>query len=505
MTETSTFSHSNHKEFAAIDLGSNSFHMIIVRVVNGSMQVLSRLKQRVQLGSGLDENHHLSQEAIQRGVDCLALFAERLQGFAPEQVSVVATYTLRRAENSEEFLNAAKPVFPFPIRIISGAEEARLIYSGVSHTQPESGRKLVVDIGGGSTEMIIGEDFLPLLAESRHLGCVSFTKAFFADGKISEKQFRLAQKSALARIEDLAWEYRHLGWNSVLGSSGTIKAISQVIAENFSKDGLITPKNLQQVIDLLLKFNSVDKLKIAGLSEDRVGVFAAGVAILSAIFENYQIEQMRYSDGALREGVLYGLTENCPVDNVQERTVNSLIEHFWIDKAQALRVADLALLLANRYHCWQKADQKEELLNILLAAALLHETGIVVNHAGAHKHGAYILQNSELPGFDPMQQKLLATLIRFQTKSLKQLIFHQEYRYDDQDILALLIMLRLAVIINKSRQAAEKIENFTLLVDGAKWELIFDDGYLARNPLMQQDLLKEQQLLQMKGIELLAK
>ncbi|MFC0322995.1 exopolyphosphatase [Gallibacterium melopsittaci] len=507
MEESSTLSRSGTKEFAAIDLGSNSFHMLIVRVVNGSIQVLSRLKQRVQLGNGLDEKHNLSQEAIQRGVDCLALFAERLQGFSPEQVKVVATYTLRRAENSDEFLNAARQVFPFPIRIISGAEEAKLIYQGVAHTQPENGRKFVVDIGGGSTEMIIGEGFTPILAESRHMGCVSFTKTFFADGKISEKQFQLAQKTALSRIEDLSWEYRHLGWDDVLGSSGTIKAISQVIRENFNKDGIITAKALQQVIDLILKFDSIEKLKIAGLSEDRVNVFVAGVAILSAVFENYRIEKMRYSDGALREGVLYGFEEAFQVDNIRERTVDSLIEHYWIDKEQALRVADTAILFAKRYQRWQNNEQVEELQSILLAAALLHETGIVVNHSGAHKHAAYILQNSELPGFDPVQKQLLVTLIRFQMKSLKQLDLSKRRRYHSQDILALIIMLRLAIIINKSRRATEIVEKFALHINANlnKWELEFETGYLDRNPLTKSDLLVEKSILQAVAIDLTVK
>lgn len=504
MERIAALAYPSTKEFAAIDLGSNSFHMIIVREVNGSIQVLSKMKRRVQLGDGLDEKHHLSQNAIQRGVECLALFAERLQGFSIDQVNAVATYTLRRAENSDEFLQAAKKVFPFPIRIISGAEEAKLIYLGVSHTQPETGRKLVVDIGGGSTEMIIGEGFSPLLAESRHMGCVSFTKAFFADGKISEKQFYTAQKMALSRIEDLSWEYRYLGWNSVLGSSGTIKAISQVIAENFSADGIITPKTLQQVIALILKFDSFEKMKIAGLSEDRIGVFVAGVAILSAVFENYRIEQMRYSDGALREGVLYSFERHFQVDDIRERTVTSLIKHFWIDKEQALRVADTALLLASRYQCWKNSEQIEELQSILLAASLLHEAGMVVNHSAAHKHAAYILQNSELPGFDPMQKNLLVTLVRFQMKSLKQLDLLKGSRYHSQDVLALIMMLRLAVIINRSRQSTEITEKFALHVnsDGNKWALEFEPGYLERNPLTQSDLLQEQNNLQIIKVNL---
>ena len=210
------------REFAAIDLGSNSFHMIVARIVNGSIQVLSRIKRRVRLADGLDEHRILSQEAIQRGVDCLALFGDRLQGFSPENVRVVGTYTLRRALNNADFLAQAAKVFPFPIQIISGQDEARLIYAGVSHTQPEKGRKFVIDIGGGSTEMTIGDDFEPLRAESRHMGCVSFAKRFFPNGALTESRFRAAYQLAMEKLEDLEAEYRELGWEHVLGSSGTI-------------------------------------------------------------------------------------------------------------------------------------------------------------------------------------------------------------------------------------------------------------------------------------------
>lgn len=505
MNQQTTPIESNVKEFAAIDLGSNSFHMIIVRIVNGSIQVLSRLKQRVQLAQGLDEQQHLNQEAIERGVACLALFAERLQGFPPENVRTVGTYTLRRAVNNQDFLDAAKAVFPFPIQIISGKQEAELIYSGVSHTQPESGRKFVVDIGGGSTEMIIGEGFTPLIAESRHMGCVSFGKTYFGDGKISNKSFQAAKQAALEKIEDLSWEYRHLGWQSVLGSSGTIKTVSQIISENFDKEGVITADNLQQLIDKVLKFDSFEKLKIDGLSDDRISVFVPGLAILSAVFENYRIDQMRYSDGALREGVMYGLESSFQVDDIRERTVNSLMEHFNVDQEQALRVADTATLLGQKYSRWKNPDVITDMQNILRSTALLHEVGIAINHSGVQKHSAYILQNSELPGFDRSQQRLLSTLARFQIKSFKLAdIAPQDSRYDSQDILALIILLRLALIINRSRRATEQTDKFTLDVssDLNRWELEFEQGYLERNPLTQTELSEEQTFLNSLAVNL---
>lgn len=219
------------QEIAAIDLGSNSFHMVIARVVNGALQVLGRLKQRVHLADGLDSNNMLSEEAIERGLACLALFAERLQGFSPDNVCIVGTHTLRQAANAETFLKRAAEVIPYPIEIISGQEEARLIFMGVEHTQPEKGRKLVIDIGGGSTEMVIGEDFEPLLVESRRMGCVSFAQQFFPGGEISKNNFRRARLAAAQKLENLAWQYRIQGWQYALGASGTIKATYEVLVE----------------------------------------------------------------------------------------------------------------------------------------------------------------------------------------------------------------------------------------------------------------------------------
>ncbi|TDQ56833.1 exopolyphosphatase/guanosine-5'-triphosphate,3'-diphosphate pyrophosphatase [Mesocricetibacter intestinalis] len=495
------------KEFAAIDLGSNSFHMIVIRIVNGSVRILSRLKQRVQLAQGLDRNNRLSAEAIKRGTDCLALFAERLQGFSPDNVQAVATYTLRQAVNSEEFLTAAAQIFPFPIRIISGVEEAKLIYSGVAHTQPDCGRKLVIDIGGGSTEMIIGDEFTPLAAESRPMGCVSFSKRFFAEGKISEKAFMQAYKTALSTIEDLSWEYRNLGWQTVIGASGTIKTVSQIIQENIDKSGLISAENLQLLIKRVLKFDHIDKLKMPGLSEERAPIFVPGLAILHALFENFRIKQMYYSEGALREGVIYSFEESFNQSDVHQRTINSLLKQFSVDRKQADRVAQSAALLGAKYQHWKNPEQAEEMRLMLHAGAMLHEIGIAVNHNGMHKHSAYLIKNSDLPGFDQAQQNLLTHLLRYHTKALKLNELTEENRYAAQDTKALIILLRLAVILNHSRSATESTEKFTLDTDenAAQWELEFEQGYLERNPLTAQELAKEKEILAKNHIRLVFK
>lgn len=485
------------REIAAIDLGSNSFHMIVARIVNGSIQVLSRLKQKVKLAEGLDENAMLSQEAISRGVNCLALFAERLQGFAPENVNVVGTYTLRRAVNNDEFLRQAAKVFPYPINIISGQTEAKTIYAGVCHTQPEKGRKLVVDIGGGSTEMIIGDDFTPIVAESRHMGCVSFAAKYFPQGVISQENFEKAYQSAVNKIEDLGWEYRNLGWQSVLGSSGTIKTVHQVIAATLDPNGIITKARLQDLIEQTLSAPHFDELNLIGLNPERVDVFVPGLAILLAVFDVFHIEQMRYSDGALREGVIYSLEKNFQVADIRARTAWGLTEQFNIDTAQAHRTAGSANLLAHQYNQWQKPELAEEMQSLLLWAARLHEVGLVINHKGMQKHSAYILQNMELPGFDREQQRLLALLVRLHMGPLKRSDLIKFARYDEQDVLALVRFLRLAVILNKSRQATEKTQKISFKINRtlADWILEFDAGYLDRNPLIWNELRQESNAL----------
>ncbi|TYG34796.1 exopolyphosphatase [Lonepinella koalarum] len=490
------------REIAAIDLGSNSFHMIVARIVNGSIQILSRLKQKVQLAKGLDQNGVLDQDAITRGVNCLALFAERLQGFQAENVNVVGTYTLRSAVNKAEFLRQAKAVFPYPIDIISGQREAKMIYAGVSHTQPESGRKLVIDIGGGSTEMIIGEDFDPILAESRNMGCVSFAKQFFPNGKISRENFQQARLTALSRIADLAASYRQLGWQYVLGSSGTIKTVHQVITATLDSDGIITAGRLDFLIERTLKATHFDNLKLAGLNEERADVFVPGLAILSAVFDTYQIEQMRYSDGALREGVMYSLDKNFQVKNIRQRTAEALAEQFNIDRIQAERVSKTAVQLAQQFIAWQANEFATEMQEILLWAALLHEVGIVINHKNMQKHSAYILSNMELPGFDKEQQRLLSTLVRLQINGFHLDDIAQFSRYTPQDILALVRLLRLAILLNRSRQATEQTDKIALKTHRTLWQLYFENGYLERNPLVQQDLKLEQRYLIEIGLDL---
>lgn len=480
------------REFAAIDLGSNSFHMIVARIVNGSIQVLSRLKRRVRLAEGLDSDNVLNQAAIDRGVACLALFAKRLQGFSAENVKVVGTYTLRRAVNNDEFLAQAAKVFPFPIQIITGQEEARLIYSGVSHTQAQKGRKLVVDIGGGSTEMTIGDGFTPLRAESRHMGCVSFAKRFFPQGELNRERFEAAYQSAMEKIEDLGWEYRELGWKYVFGSSGTIKTVSKVLIAQGYRDGQITEERLQKVLESCLKFSNLNQIQLKGLLEERADVLVPGLAILLALFRTFQIQSMRYSDGALREGVMYGLEQRFQVGDIRQRTAEALAEQYHIDSQQAERVKQTALRLFEQVENWKNKRQINELRSLLKWAAMLHEVGLSINHKSAHRHSAYIIAHSDLPGFDSEQQNLLATLLRCHLKGFKKSDVRGTDRFQHRDILTLLRLLRLAVLLNRSRQATALPQQLQLSINATEWTLTFEAGFLEQNPLIADDLNEEQ-------------
>lgn len=480
------------QEFAAIDLGSNSFHMVIARVVDGAMQVLGRLKQRVHLADGLDAQNRLSEEAIVRGLSCLALFAERLQGFSAANVTIVGTHTLRIATNAEEFLQRAAEVIPYPIEVISGNEEARLIFMGVEHTQPEKGRKLVIDIGGGSTELVIGEDFEPQLVESRRMGCVSFANLYFPKGEISQDNFRRARLAATHKLETLAWQYRLHGWQYALGASGSIKAACEVLLAMGEKEKRVTPDNLDMLVGEVLKHKSFDALSLPGLSEERKAVFVPGLAILCGVFDALAIRELRLSDGALREGVLYEMEGRFRHQDIRSRTAQSLANHYAIDSDQARRVLETTEQL---YLQWQEQNPKQanpQLTALLKWAALLHEVGLTINHSGMQRHSAYILQHSNMPGFNQDQQMLLATLVRFHRKAVKQDEIPRFTLFKKKQVLPMIFLLRLGTLLNNQRQATTRPNALKLSTDDGHWTLTFPAGFLSQNTLVQLDLEREQ-------------
>lgn len=481
------------QEFAAVDLGSNSFHMVIARVVDGAMQIIGRLKQRVHLADGLDANSMLSEEAIERGLNCLSLFAERLQGFEPSSVCIVGTHTLRQARNATEFLKRAEQVIPYPIEIISGNEEARLIFMGVEHTQPEKGRKLVIDIGGGSTELVIGEDFEPRLVESRRMGCVSFAQTYFPGGSLNRENFQRARISAVQKLETLAWQYRIQGWSVALGASGTIKAANEVLLAMGEKDGFITPERLDKLVAEVLKYKNFDELNLPGLSEERKAVFVPGLAILCGVFDALAIRELRLSDGALREGVLYEMEGRFRHQDIRSRTAQSLANQYNIDREQARRVLETTMHI---YDQWQAQNPKQtnpQLAALLKWSAMLHEVGLNINHSGMHRHSAYILQNSDLPGFNQEQQLMMATLVRYHRKAIKLDDLPRFTLFKKKQYLPLIQLLRLGVLLNNQRQATTTPPTLRLKTDDNHWTLSFPHDWFTQNALVLFDLEKEQE------------
>lgn len=480
------------QEFAVVDLGSNTFHMIIARVVDGALQTISHLKQRVQLISGLDQHHNLTVPAMQHSLTVLSLFAKRLHGFPSGQVRIVGTHALRVAKNTSEFLKQAEKILPYPIEIISGHEEARLIFMGMEHTQPQTGRKLVIDIGGGSTELIIGENFSPQLIDSRNMGCLNFGNLFFKHGIISPDNFQRARLFAEQKLEKLASQYRTHGWDVALGASGTIKAVHNVLIALGSKDGLITAPRLEELCQRVLQYPNICALKLPALSAGRKQDFAPGLAILCGIFDALAIRELRLSAGALREGVLYEMEGRFRHKDIRSRTAQSLASQYHIDHEQARRVRDTINLLYPQWQAQNSQYADTQLETLLKWAALLHEVGLNINHNGLHRHSAYILQYSDLPGFNQEQQLLIATLVRFHRKAIKLEELPLFSLFSQNQYLPLIKLLRLAVLLNNQRQATPACPRLILCTDNNHWMLTFPQGWLQQNALVRLDLEREQ-------------
>ncbi|WP_439825531.1 exopolyphosphatase [Aeromonas caviae] len=487
--------------YAAVDLGSNSFHMVIARLTEGRMQIIDRIKERVRLAEGMDEQRRMSPEAMARGLDCLALFAERLTNIKPDQIRIAGTYTLRRASNARDFVREAARVLNHPIEIISGQEEARLIYQGVAHTQHIEGQVLVVDIGGGSTELIIGEGFEHKALTSRKMGCVSFTQSFFGNGKLGEKAFNAAVLEAQHQLAPIINQYRKLGWQSCLGSSGSIRTVRDVLQGEEWTDGAITLAGLERLKEEMLKHKRVDQLKLAGLTEERQGVFAAAVAILLGLFTSLPIERMEYSDGALREGLLYEFEERLQHHDIRERTALALSTHYRIDKRQATRVERSVLSLFDALSGpWEMPE--EPYRAILGWAARLHEIGLAINYSGIHKHSAYILQNTDLPGFNQDDQALLAALVRFHRKGLKLSELPALPNHDEQTVLRCIRILRLAVAAHHRRQD-NLLPEWNVQAAGDQLVVTLPLDWCDENKLLMQNLEKEHRYCHEQGWPLL--
>ena len=435
---------------AAVDLGSNSFRLEIGRFDHGQINRTEYLKETVRQGNGLDADRNLTQEAMQRGWDCLARFGERLAGFKKSQVRAVATQTLREARNREEFLARAHKILGFPIDVIPGREEARLIYQGVAHMLPQSDeRRLVVDIGGRSTELIVGKGLDAHTMESYRVGSVAWSMKYFPDGQFSVRAFEMAEIAAKAVLEDALNAYRASNWDVAYGSSGTIGAVSDVLTASGWPPGLVTQDGLDWLLDRLVKAQSADRLKIEGMKDDRRAVIGGGVSVLRAVFSLLGIEQMQAAQGALRHGVLYDLLDREQhLSDLRSTSVQRLLVKFGADAVQAQRVSKVGQQLFAMASAGLPVLEEERLQRKLQWAAELHEIGSQISHSDYHKHGAYILDNADAPGFALPELHRLSLLVLGHRGKLRKL----EVDFEDHLFVEQLLCLRLAVILCHARR-----------------------------------------------------
>jgi exopolyphosphatase/guanosine-5'-triphosphate,3'-diphosphate pyrophosphatase len=445
----------SENRLAAIDLGSNSFRLEIGVLDHGEFQRTEYIKETVRQGAGLDADRNLTASAMQNGWDCLARFGERLAGFAPAQVRAVATQTLREARNRDAFLERANTVLGFPIDVISGREEARLIYQGVAHTlAPSDERRLVIDIGGRSTELILGQGFKPRVMESFRVGSIAWSTRYFGEGQFTRKSFEIAEIAAKAVLDETLDAYHPSHWDVAYGSAGTIGAISDVLKAAGWPQGVITQESLDWLLERLLNAQSADRLKLPGMREDRKAVIGGGLSVTRALFSLLGIQSLHPTDGGLRHGLLCELRGNTDWDatiDLRVKTVARLATKFGVDRIHAARVGQVAIALFSQLAATQRSTPSEDAMRSVRKikwAAELHEIGSHISHSDYHKHGAYILDNADAMGFSLPELHRLSLLVLGHRGKLRKL----EADLANDDLRAQLLALRLAVILCHARR-----------------------------------------------------
>jgi exopolyphosphatase/guanosine-5'-triphosphate,3'-diphosphate pyrophosphatase len=474
-------------EVAAVDLGSNSFHLVVAREQGAELQVLDRLREPVRIAAGLDEQKKLSAAAQERALACLERFGQRLAGIPRRRVRIVGTNTLRKLRKNPEFIKAAEKALGHRIEVIAGVEEARLVYAGVTHGLAGPPRRLVVDIGGGSTELVIGRGAETRLLESVALGCVTHTQRFFEDGEITEKRMRKARMAARVELEFLEDRYRKAGWDLAIGSSGTVRGAWRMMKAKGWIEEEITRDALEKAAAQLIETGHIDKIDYADLREDRRAVFPGGVAVLAGVFDSLKVERMLTSENALREGVLYDLLGRLTDRDIRGETIAALAQRYGVDGPHAADVEATALKLLDGVldEDW-KLDRKES-RELLGWAARLHECGLAVAHAGYHKHSEYLLRHADLPGFSQTEQRLLAALVRLHRGKFSSEAWAELGEDSVETIQRLAVLLRIAVLLHRSRveRARPRME---LKAGRRSLDLTFPKGWLEEHPLSAADL-----------------
>ncbi|WP_086932398.1 Ppx/GppA phosphatase family protein [Agarilytica rhodophyticola] len=482
--------------FAAIDLGSNSFHMLIVRINdNDKIETIDREKQMVQIARGLTSEGILDDNAQQRALECLHRFAERLRDIPPQQIRVVGTKTLRAANNSDKFLTQAEQVIGAKIQIISGYEEARLVYAGLANSISENDQRLVVDIGGGSTEFVIGTSHDPTHLESLALGCVSFTEKYIAhNGGVNKGNMRKAYYEACTELEEIRKNYLKAGWKTAYGTSGTMKAVAEILVE---KDGgaVITRASLDKLVEETINNGKIIATNVTKLRRD---VLPAGLAILQAIFEQLKLEKIHVASASLKEGLIYDTIGRYSDHDSRVETVKKLKAQYNIDEDQAQRVSTTA----GRF--WSQIERANlpgvSRTKILYWASQLHEIGLNISHSGYHHHGHYILRHSDLAGFGRYEQYILATLVRLHRKKPHENKIEGLDGTAREAFVPLLVCLRIAALLHRRREDIDDTPALKETYDG--FHLSFSKDWLSNHPLTMAGLTQEQSYLKNIGVVL---
>lgn len=487
--------------YAAIDLGSNSFHMVVGRMDKDRLVMVDRLRDSVRLGEGLGADKSLAPKVAKRALACLERFGQRLRGLPPEAIRAVGTNTMRQINDDGDFLRLAEKALGHPIEIISGNEEARLVYLGVAHGLAAGNEtRLVIDIGGGSTELILGQGMEPGKRDSLYMGCVSMSRLMFSDGRITEDAMNSAMLRAALEVRPVRQCYRASNWERAVGSSGTIRSIRAVVKANgWSEEG-ITAGSLKKLRKKLLKAGHIDDIELEGLSDERRPVFPGGVAVLSALFESLDIEQLQVSDMALREGLLYELIGYSRHEDVRGRTVQSVATRFGADKGQALRVEMTATaLLSQVARDWDLTQN--EYARMLGWVCQLHEVGLSISHSGFHKHGAYILANADMPGFSRPQQAMIAAMVYNHRRKFSEGALRSLPEYLQEPTRRLTALLRLSILLHRGRSADNKPMPY-LDVQKSRMRVSFPDQWLEEHPLTRAELEQEADYLANAGFKL---
>lgn len=475
---------------AAVDLGSNSFHMIICSLKDGKLQTLDRLKEMVRLAAGLDHHKNLDHPTQEKALECLKRFGERIRNFPPHSVTIVGTNTLRLAKNSQQFIHKAERALGHPIHIISGIEEARLIYQGVAHSLgSNANNRFVMDIGGSSTEYIIGRQEIAHTKESLNMGCVTVSQNFFKQGVISKKNFRKATLFAEHHLEPFQSTYNRKNWDEAIGASGSLKAISNVLQTSGWSNNGITMEGLEQLVAHLLKLTNVAEINFPALSLERRPVFIGAVAIIYATFKTLQIDQMTVSDGALREGLVYDLLGRIYNHDIRSQTSKTIAARYHTDVQHSEQLKETIRYIVDQLDQHPCFQDNPDSLQFLEWAAELHEIGFEIAHSQYHKHSAYIIENGDLAGFSKQDQLLLSRLVRSHRKKFSLSRFEDLPNPWQHHTPIMAIIFRLSTLLHRNRHSLRP--DFKISIHQNNIRLIFPDQWLAQAPLTYADLKQE--------------